>query len=258
MQHNQNHVVPQSQSNQPPNHNESSSANHNLAQPQAFSYPPAAKPSQHAKARKATPTKAPASASRRSERERKSTLVYVDGHAVLRQNNYEVKGGEYVHGQAYSNEPPSSKRSRTGDQLDDPTACKKAKQKEPPRSRVVSAHEVQRKHHNARVQAVVRKNQGLGWKFLAQHIDLLQHFCEPKVLAELKTILDNNKSSRVDYHPLDLLTEAPKAVQATLRDYQLQGLTFMANMHNQNLSMILGDEMGLVSLMLFVFVSLIL
>ena len=35
---------------------------------------------------------------RRSSREKKSTLIYVDGYAVKRDNNYIVKGGEYVHG----------------------------------------------------------------------------------------------------------------------------------------------------------------
>lgn len=32
-----------------------------------------------------------------------------------------------------------------------------------------------------------------------------------------------------------------------MRDYQLAGLNFMVNLHKQNIGMILGDEMGLVS-----------
>jgi len=80
---------------------------------------------------------------------------------------------------------------------------------------------------------------------LAEQIDLLGHFCEPKVLHELQKI-GIGSHAKQDYQPLELC-QTPNAVQATLRDYQQQGLTFMANMHNQNLSMILGDEMGLVS-----------
>lgn len=40
----------------------------------------------------------------------------------------------------------------------------------------------------------------------------------------------------------------PDAIQAELRDYQLAGLNWMIKMHRRNLGMILGDEMGLVSL----------
>ena len=36
-----------------------------------------------------------------------------------------------------------------------------------------------------------------------------------------------------------------------MRDYQLAGLNFLVNMHNRNLGMILGDEMGLVRDILF-------
>ncbi|CAJ1937255.1 unnamed protein product [Cylindrotheca closterium] len=248
--------------NHPPPQHQYAGYNHNSycnhqAPPMTFSQPPpppqssssssssGTTPSHQVKPRKVTPPKAPpaASASRRSERKRKSTLVYVDGHAVLRQNNYEVKGGEYVHGHVYSNAPRPSKRTRVDRNHGNIMATKTPNTE--PAPRVVSAHEVQRKHHNARVQAVVRQNEGLRWNFLGQHVDLLQHFCEPKVLADLKNKNSSNRENYSIYQPLDLLTEAPKAVQATLRDYQLQGLTFMANMHNQNLSMILGDEMGL-------------
>jgi len=38
----------------------------------------------------------------------------------------------------------------------------------------------------------------------------------------------------------------PKMIQAILRPYQLEGLEFMVKMHELNLTMILGDEMGLV------------
>ncbi|GAB7361681.1 hypothetical protein MBLNU230_g1730t1 [Neophaeotheca triangularis] len=41
------------------------------------------------------------------------------------------------------------------------------------------------------------------------------------------------------------LTDQPASVQATMKPYQLQGLSFLVHMYNNGMSAILGDEMGL-------------
>jgi SNF2 family DNA or RNA helicase len=148
---------------------------------------------------------------RSSKRERTSTLTWIDGQAVLRQNNYVVRGGQYVMGNDGMDTPP---------------------------------HEILRIQHNDQVQRTSKSNGHWRWKFLANQIPLLRHFCEPLVLEQLEHMTQNCKKFD-SYSPLKIET-APTVIEATLRDYQLQGLEFMVNMHNQNLSMILGDEMGLV------------
>lgn len=211
----------------------------------------------------------PIPSTRRSKREHKSTLVYIDGQAVLKANNYSVVGGHYVHGTEATTERPK-KRQRAGtNQLGSLTAgipsvaVTTAKDKESSsskadqvaavtrKSRVASLQEIERRNHNNAVKHFVDQTQGYKWKFLAKHLELLHHFCEPKVLNGIPAMADHWRQQSTqendDYKPLSTFTKAPKAIQATLRDYQLQGITFMANMHNQNLSMILGDEMGLVS-----------
>jgi len=172
---------------------------------------------------------------RSSKRKRKSTLVYVDGHAVLRQNNYVVTGDSYNFQGETPHVKPKKKKPRTQE-------TRGVVSQAAPRQ--AAPHEVERRQHNERVQAMARKNQGFRHMFWARHCNLLKHFCEPKVLAELRQQQSNHLE--VSYQPLEFVS-TPKAIQALLRDYQQQGLTFMANMHNQNLSMILGDEMGLVS-----------
>jgi hypothetical protein len=171
---------------------------------------------------------------RRSKRERTSTLTWIDGQAVLRRNNYVVRGGQYVMGEDGMDAPPSSAKQQR------PKAAASA----PKRPKLTPPHEILRIQHNDQVQRTSKPNEHWRWKFLANQIPLLRHFCEPLVLEQLEHMTQNCNNSD-SYSPLRIET-APTVIEATLRDYQLQGLEFMVNMHNQNLSMILGDEMGLV------------
>jgi hypothetical protein len=171
---------------------------------------------------------------RRSKRERISTLTWIDGQAVLRQNNYVVTGRQYVMGEDGMDAPPSSAKQRR------PKDVESA----PKRPKLTPPHEISRIQHNDQVQRTSKANEHWHWKFLANQIPLLRHFCEPLVLEQLKHKAQNSKKCD-SYTPLEIET-APTVIEATLRDYQLKGLEFMVNMHNQNLSMILGDEMGLV------------
>lgn len=172
---------------------------------------------------------------RRSKRERTSTITWIDGHAVLRQNNYVVRGGEYVMGEDGMAAPPKKQK--------DPPP--KTAASAPKKLKVTPPHEILRIQHNEQVQRMSQPKQQLRWKFLANQLHLLRYFCEPSILKQLSLTVNQNSLS---YTPLKV-NKAPKVIQATLRDYQMQGLEFMVNMHQQNLSMILGDEMGLVSIL---------
>jgi SWI/SNF-related matrix-associated actin-dependent regulator of chromatin subfamily A member 5 len=61
--------------------------------------------------------------------------------------------------------------------------------------------------------------------------------------------LEKEVSASVDhgsYIPLSEIHDQPKLIQnGTLKDYQLQGLSFLAHMYDNGMNCILGDEMGL-------------
>ena len=45
--------------------------------------------------------------------------------------------------------------------------------------------------------------------------------------------------------PMEILTEQPRGIKATMKPYQLTGLSFLVWLHRNGMSGILGDEMGL-------------
>ena len=169
---------------------------------------------------------------RRSGRERSSTTITIDGHTILKQNNYVVQGGDYVFGsnatvdQQEVVKPPPKKKAKTT------TTSKQPKQP--------SQVQRLRQAHNHRVMEAKQSKHLLQQSFLKQHVDRLQPFIEPKVLTQLQSV----KSYK--YQAISI-QDQPKLIQtAVLRDYQLLGLQFLVNLHRQNVPMILGDEMGLV------------
>jgi len=54
--------------------------------------------------------------------------------------------------------------------------------------------------------------------------------------------LDSTESEQVESY---IFTHSPKYVHATLRDYQIEGLNWLINMHENGINCILADEMGL-------------
>ncbi|KAL8821594.1 MAG: hypothetical protein Q9223_000383 [Gallowayella weberi] len=58
--------------------------------------------------------------------------------------------------------------------------------------------------------------------------------------------LDSSNEQREDLSvPYEELTQQPRGVKATMKPYQLSGLSFLVYLHRNGLSGILGDEMGL-------------
>ena len=182
---------------------------------------------------------------RRSERDKKSTLIYIGGQAVLAKNNYVVKGGTYEYQPVVSTLRPVTK-SRASLQH----SKKKPKVKETTVSPLVQ----ERYRHNAKIQQRIVDKQQARHSFLQKHVHVLAPFLTPNVEQSLIHAAETNATVPKEMG-LEVQVTEPRGLcrppgmdgdGPILRDYQLRGLEFMAKMHRQNLGMILGDEMGLV------------
>ncbi len=168
---------------------------------------------------------------RRSKRDRKSTVMIVNGVPVLRENNYVVKGMTYQFGVF---EESQTKKKRKVPQKTKFTGVKVPRE--------VSEHEKQRIHGKSLVAENIRSKKKTRMAYLAHNLDTLMPFIEPKVKAELQS--QDSSENLLKKRNINI---QPDSITAEMRDYQLSGLEWMVNMHLQNLGMILGDEMGLVS-----------
>ena len=172
---------------------------------------------------------------RRSSREKQSTLVYIDGQPVLAKNNYRVEGlGYKFGGDDYQQQPPVKKSSRG-------PAVKKAPPTVP---REITDAERRRLDHNAAIQRRVDAKQAVKEDFLARSLKVMEPFLDTKVVEKYQSLAAaTTTTSSEDEQEMFM---QPESITADLRDYQLEGLNWMAKMHKKNLGMILGDEMGLV------------
>lgn len=173
---------------------------------------------------------------RRSTREKTSTLVYIDGQAVKRDNNYVLKGGTYhFNQQGVSSAPPS--RAKT-------TA--RPKSTAPYQPRKVSAEEQLRAKFKTNVEQRTNEKQTLRQAFFHRHASILASFVEPKIYARLAFAPPPISTATID----TTLDMQPDGIVGDMRDYQLQGLQFMSRMYRQNVGMILGDGTLLCSFLL--------
>ena len=182
-------------------------------------------------------TPPPMQANRRSSREKKSTLIYVDGYAVKRDNNYVVKGGEYVHGAFDANGTATDGGALA--RLPKPNNhAKTVAAKKPPRKpRAPSKAEQERAKHNEIVKGRVASKAKARMGYLARNSKIIEPFVDSKTnehLAVTPSVKDTWKD----------MSMQPDMIKGELRDYQMIGLNWMAKMHNMNAGMILGDEMG--------------
>ncbi|TDL22661.1 hypothetical protein BD410DRAFT_898225 [Rickenella mellea] len=81
-------------------------------------------------------------------------------------------------------------------------------------------------------------------RWLKHHIEILA-----PLLPHGSPIIENIRSDEVDeklYTQMRVLEEQPALVKGgIMKDYQLDGLSFLAHMYNNGINCILGDEMGL-------------
>ncbi|KAJ7579140.1 P-loop containing nucleoside triphosphate hydrolase protein, partial [Mycena floridula] len=86
----------------------------------------------------------------------------------------------------------------------------------------------------------VRRDQ-LKHAWMLHHRDLFQPLLSSSKFFDTLQELGQHRKI-VPFRELD---EQPKLVQGSMKDYQLQGLSFMASMFHNGMNCILGDEMGL-------------
>lgn len=165
---------------------------------------------------------------RRSKREKKSTLVYINGQAVLAKNNYQLKGLSYQYGTDFETAPPTVGKTNAA-----------AKSKGPSKPRVVTKQETKRLFQNDLVKKRIQDKQERRTQFLASNLKTMEPFLDEQVASQLKDACDPDSTTASQQ---DIFVQ-PEAIEADMRHYQLEGLNWMVKMHEANLGMILGDEM---------------
>jgi SNF2 family DNA or RNA helicase len=169
---------------------------------------------------------------RRSDRKRVSTLIKIDGHNVLRQNNYTVTASSYIVGtnvEEIPNGPKYEKKARTGTSQN-------------PVVRKIAPHEAARMAFNDQIRKSIQEKEHLRQNFVLNNFKTLAPFMNDKTLRQWSQV---NTAGKSKHHQRDIFVQPERVAGGEMRDYQLVGLNFMLNMHQQNLGMILGDEMGL-------------
>jgi hypothetical protein len=176
-------------------------------------------------AAKMAENQAPIDDPRRSSRQRISTVIQIDGHTVLKQNNYVLKGLGYAYGDnTMVAKPKPQKRP--------PARSQEAPSRKAPR--VQTAAETARQTHNSKIKRRIAQKAIVRMQHLAKQQDILKPFLDDLTRVKLLTL------------PVPILSEPnreiflqPEAIQADMRDYQLAGLNWMVKMHDKNLGMIL-------------------
>mmetsp|Transcript_5770 Transcript_5770/g.14053 ORF Transcript_5770/g.14053 Transcript_5770/m.14053 type:complete len:1276 (+) Transcript_5770:133-3960(+) len=179
---------------------------------------------------------------RRSQRERTSTVTYIQGQAVLKSNNYVVKGMTYQYGRDTANEPPPSKRKN----LSPSSASQKKKPKKERIQRKRQPHEIRLQEHNEKIRRSKASKQSLRLDFLKRNKNTLKPFLEESVYNRLcDSTIPSIPSSRRKFRDASDVDQPSLITGGAMRDYQLEGLRFMVGHYRWNLGTILGDEMGL-------------
>ena len=166
---------------------------------------------------------------RRSGRERQSTLIHVDGHAIKRENNYVLKGLSYQYGVAQdegTKVAPKKKKAPVN------------KKKQAPRK--VSKAETARMEFKNKVQERIHEKSIYQHAFLYEKGPILQPFLDPKVYQSIRSTRPTPNAVAAALAPRKHCVP-PEGITADLRDYQQEGLEWMVRMHERNLGMILGD-----------------
>lgn len=169
---------------------------------------------------------------RKSSREKKSTLIYVDGYAIKKQNNYVVKGTQYVFHSTMDN----STQHRTR-RLTKQATSKNGNPQKTISKRVISPAEARRAEMKESVESAIRDKSQTRDAFLHSHLDAFEPFIESKIYQKIKS---RNAGGTTALVKTEVFMQ-PDAITADMRDYQLAGLNFMSNMYQNNVGMILGD-----------------
>lgn len=166
----------------------------------------------------------------RSGRRVKPTVVYINGRAVKKANNYRLKRFRYEYNQDSVDSMPPARNQQP------------RKPSQPKKPRPVSAAEIQRTTMRDAINQRVQDKLPARQAFLKANLSALFPFIDEKVAKTIQSAPDS-----VQLPAKSILYQQPDDISKTtsLRSYQLEGLNWMFNMYLCNMSMILGDEMGL-------------
>ena len=173
------------------------------------------------------------------KRKVKATTVMVDGHAVKRQNLYDMEEGE---GSVWDRELSGKVdaafeyRDRTAPRT---AAAPKPPPKKPSAPRAVSADEARRIERNDAMKSAKDASAGARARFLEPHRAVLERFG-----ARLPVVPGKAKAGD-SFVEDERIGQPAEVTGAQMRDYQLRGLRWLVGMHKCGVNAILADEMGL-------------
>ena len=188
------------------------------------------------------------------KRKVRATTVMVDGHAVKRQNMYDMEEGEgsvwdreLSAGGVYA-DPAFAYRER---EAPAPVA-EKPKAKAPAAPREASAEEKERLKRNEQMKAAKKAQAKARLRFLEPHRQILGRFGAslPKLSAAEKAEAEaaneaTGAPSGAGGFFEDPAVTPPSDILVEMRDYQQRGLRWLVGMHRCGVNAILADEMGL-------------
>lgn len=79
-------------------------------------------------------------------------------------------------------------------------------------------------------------------QYFMSNMKAVEHFIRPEIKAKLKALSDRARQASLPPPPPEL-SEQPAQIKAEMRDYQLDGLAWMASKYDHGVNTILGDEM---------------
>lgn len=184
---------------------------------------------------------------RRSSRQRTSTVIHRGKYAIKKENDYEVVGFSYQYNTAKDAVAVASSNKKLSNKKNSKQHSSQAKTT---KSRKSSNVEKKRMNHNQLVKTRIHEKSHKRNAFFQSHYDILEPFLDGKSADKLwsSTIGNNFGDEKPFFSKTSELIPKPECIQAELRPYQIHALNWMSEMHKHNISMILGDEMGLVSL----------
>ena len=187
------------------------------------------------------------------KRKVKATTVMIGGHAVKRQNLYDMEEGE---GSVWDRE--LSGKTDAAFEYKDRVAPKAAAaaasagsanhaaKKQKPSSggpKKQSAEEKERLERNEMMRSAKNATSAARYQFLEPHREVLQRFGAS--LPKAPSASSSSSSSSSSGFVVDESIEQPSEILVPMRDYQLHGLRWLTAMHTSGVNAILADEMGL-------------
>mmetsp|Transcript_20109 Transcript_20109/g.44013 ORF Transcript_20109/g.44013 Transcript_20109/m.44013 type:complete len:436 (+) Transcript_20109:112-1419(+) len=168
---------------------------------------------------------------RRSGRERYATTVKIGGYTVKVNNQYDLEEGEpSVFDSEFEHVKVVAER---------PEEVKKEKKVYVPKERVWSQEHKDRMALNREVDALHQGLEKRRHNWLHSHLNALSRWIPEKQLQKLQ---HTDATAPPADEPLE---HQPASVNGTMREYQLEGASFMARMCADGVGCILADEMGL-------------